>query len=501
MTKQIATIIILSLVAAESCLYAQNTKDNLAKFRKKQLAEMQNFTEEQIDDINRYRDSLNTQYARFLSDTWESFHLVRKERKLIPMPNPPVHDKCDSLPTENTEIPIEGQKPLPQVSPEPSIEDPTPISMPVTPKKMISMYFFGTLVQVSDTSHKSSSRLAGVSEQDVAAYWESLSEMPISAWIADAQRLGHELKLDDWGFFQLINAMFKAYFPNGTENEKVIFQTFMLNQLGYLAKIGRAKSDLFVLLSTSNSLENTPYFSISKQGGTVQYYIINPQHSSISEIQTCAADYGEKDCNRAMNLADISLPNLSSKIETKKLLFDNHTYSIDCNSNIVDYLETFPCVNFSVYASAPINEPTLKCFKSEILPKITDKSQEDAINFLLHWVQSSFLYRTDDEQFGYEKWNFAEETIASDYSDCDDRAILFAQLVRNLLGIKVLLIYYPGLHLATAVHFDKQQVTGDYVTVDNMKYFICDPTYIGADLGMSMPDLRNIPVEIIRLQD
>ncbi|MDR1348574.1 MAG: hypothetical protein LBJ63_09155, partial [Prevotellaceae bacterium] len=97
------------------------------------------------------------------------------------------------------------------------------------------------------------------------------------------------------------------------------------------------------------------------------------------------------------------------------------------------------------------------------------------------------------------KWNFAEETIASAYSDCDDRAILFAQLVRRLLGLPVVLIYYPQIHLATAIQFDNPTTEGDYVMVDGKKYLICDPTFIHANLGMSMPDLRNVAVEIIKI--
>jgi hypothetical protein len=141
----------------------------------------------------------------------------------------------------------------------------------------------------------------------------------------------------------------------------------------------------------------------------------------------------------------------------------------------------------------------METLEAELKPMLSDQSQEEAINFLLHFVQNAFQYATDDEQYGYEKWNFAEETIASNHSDCDDRAILFAQLVKHFLGMKVVLIHYPGYHLATAVKFDHPQTTGDYVLVDDAKYLICDPTYINADLGNAMPQLMNIPVEIIKL--
>ena len=64
----------------------------------------------------------------------------------------------------------------------------------------------------------------------------------------------------------------------------------------------------------------------------------------------------------------------------------------------------------------------------------------------------------------------------------------------------VVLIYYPGQHLAAAVHFDNPATRGDYVTVDGKKYLICDPTFIGASLGMAMPDLKSTTVEVVTLK-
>lgn len=507
--KRMAAAALCVLAAAGGSLCAQSIAEDMARdmarFRQKQMADMRQFTEERLTDMAQYRDSLNARYADFLEKTWESFSLFRQGRSFAPMPEPPVCDPRDSVPPDDVEVPVIELEPLPPVAPapvtvDPALPEPTPEPVPVESKKMIAAQFFGTRVQVT-AAGGTCGRLSGVSEREVAAYWKSLSAMPVASWMADAQRLGQELKLDDWGNFQLMNTLFKAYLPGGTENERVVFQTFMLNQLGYKAKIGRAQSDLFVLLATSNGLENTPYFIISERSGKVRYYVINPQHRNLSEVQTCAAEYGGDEGCRAMNLAEMSLPDLSSDMETKELRFGNRTYAIDCNRNRINYYATYPCVDFSIYVNAPVDKPTLDCLREELLLQVTGKSQEEAVNFLLHWVQSAFLYKTDSDQFGYEKWNFAEETIVSAYSDCDDRAVLFAQLVRNLLGMKVVLVYYPGVHLATAVHFDNQQATGSYITVGDQKYLICDPTYVGADVGMAMPDLCNSSVEIIRLRD
>ena len=56
---------------------------------------------------------------------------------------------------------------------------------------------------------------------------------------------------------------------------------------------------------------------------------------------------------------------------------------------------------------------------------------------------------------------------------------------------------YPN-HVATAVKFNTN-VTGDAVLIDNSKYIICDPTYIGSDVGMAMPQFKNVSPSVIRV--
>lgn len=81
---------------------------------------------------------------------------------------------------------------------------------------------------------------------------------------------------------------------------------------------------------------------------------------------------------------------------------------------------------------------------------------------------------------------------------CEDRALLFTRIVRDLLGLKCILIYYPG-HLASAVCFN-QQVTGDYILLNGSKFVVCDPTYIGAPVGLTMPNMDNKSANVIILE-
>ena len=109
---------------------------------------------------------------------------------------------------------------------------------------------------------------------------------------------------------------------------------------------------------------------------------------------------------------------------------------------------------------------------------------------LIDFVQTGFDYKTDNDQFGYERPLFPDESFYYPYCDCEDRSILFACLVRELMGLDVVLLHYPK-HLATAVRF-KEEVNGDYLMIDGVKYVICDPTYIGARIGMCMPEFKQV---------
>jgi hypothetical protein len=110
-------------------------------------------------------------------------------------------------------------------------------------------------------------------------------------------------------------------------------------------------------------------------------------------------------------------------------------------------------------------------------------------------VQTSLKYETDDQQFGEENYLFPEETLFYPYSDCEDRAILFAWLVHSLLNLQVVGLDYPG-HVATAVHFN-ESVKGDGFDYQGKRYVVADPTYINANAGMTMPEFKKYTPNII----
>ena len=40
--------------------------------------------------------------------------------------------------------------------------------------------------------------------------------------------------------------------------------------------------------------------------------------------------------------------------------------------------------------------------------------------------------------------------------------------------------------------------SGDHVMVNGRKYLVCDPTYMGASIGMAMPQFKNVAANVLK---
>ena len=150
-----------------------------------------------------------------------------------------------------------------------------------------------------------------------------------------------------------------------------------------------------------------------------------------------------------------------------------------------------------MYADTPLDEKTKQQLYPALRQAIRGVPELQAVSLLLNWVQTAFEYEYDDKVWGGDRAFFPAESLYYPYCDCEDRSILFSRLVRDLLGLEVVLLYYPG-HLASAVCLN-QPVHGDFLTVCGKRYVVCDPTYIGAPVGATMPGMDNKAAKVIML--
>ena len=400
-----------------------------------------------------------------------------------PVKPQPVAPKAE--PTKPTKPQTTPVKPQPKPKAKPAIQS----SLQKEFYSSVAINYCNTKLYI-DASMKGVINITSSQECAVADGYEALCRSNYKPLIANCQQAQKDFRLNDWGVFLFVKTAAEALCND--ENSCIVMQQFLLNELGYRAKMARRgdRNQLLLFVATDCMVYGHPYFT--KEG--LNYYNINGTEACT--FYMCNQDSKKAKTPVAMRLNNVPALNsgVVSRQRTNKA--GNVSVSVNVSKSLMDFYASMPQCDYGVYAKAPVAGSLAQEVLGTLRPLVQGKSEVDAANLLLNFVQTGFKYATDEEQFGFEKPFFVEELFYYPACDCEDRSVLFGWLVRELLGLDVVYLDYPN-HIATAVQF-KGDVKGDFLTVDGKRYTVCDPTYIGASIGMTMPNLRSAGVSILR---
>lgn len=489
----------------------------------------QNWLKEQGVEYRHFISEQDSQFISFLKSNWKSVNIKKGLKKFHePKVSEPVIFDQSRKATKPLEIPIkkvpveeskepktdtyhnEKQSPAVGISLQKSIEPFLSLNSRTNTKKnelensggtkleYFNLNYFGSRLSIINEKALDIPIGSGISADMFAGYWKQLCGKDYHAELSKLLTLKDELNLNDWGYCKLL---FDAgnKIDSGNKNESYLFTWFMLIKSGYLVRAGYKNENIYLLISTDNQLFNIPFFHFA--GIQERYYVLlldNSESEPIGVINTYKGNYSNN--ARKLNFGFESLPKLGGNIYRKvfHIEYANRKYSfpVECNANLIDFYRNYPNTDLYVYFHSQLSPIAKKTLLPEFKSAISTMNDSEAVSFLLHFVQYVTGYETDQKQFGREKPFFPEESLYYPYSDCEDRAVFFSYLVRNLLGLNVIGLAYTN-HVATAVNFNKN-IRGDYIMFKNKKYVICDPTYLDAPVGKSMPNFKNIRAEIIQ---
>ena len=380
--------------------------------------------------------------------------------------------------------------------PEPAAEPRLPVSStPTSPlyrgESGRSKIVYSGLAFYLNNSLNRKCSLNGLNENAIADAYEALCNSDYKPLLADCAQIRKDLRLNDWGVFTLVRQVADTYC--GTANESIVMQQFLLNEMGYKARMARKATEdkMMLFVATDCSIYAHPYITLNGQN----YYNLSGNN------EQCQFYMCQKDSPKAKNSVEMQLkeaPLFPGTVvsSTHQAKGSAARVTVDVPKALMDFYKDYPQCDYSVYFNAPVNAAMENRILSSLAPLVQGRNEADAANILINFVQTAFQYQTDGQQFGYEKPFFVEELFYYPYSDCEDRAMLFSYLVRKLLGLDVVLLDYPE-HIATAVRFNGN-VSGDYLMVNGRKYIVCDPTYIGASIGMTMPRYKTVSAKVLK---
>ena len=503
---------------------AQSMRDD---FIKSTQARKESYKKEKRANFDRYSSQQNKAYADYLKHSWELFDNYKKHT--LPYVDPklkeaPVVPNSEETGNDNDFVVTSILNQQPQgdvvglsndssldiiVDDNRIVEGPNEVPTEETTlnvnSRPISVNFYGENLLFNIDNHLFL-KLKSASEGDVSNYFLEISKYINESALLwqDISRNSSRFGLNEWGDFLLVKSLSEKMFDSS--NQRVAFAFYMLRNGGsYKTKIARGSNsqNLLLMMAIDNTKEVYQYgfFTFKEANGDVRYYLIYGDGVKGESVYTY--EVNEQDINLNQMKLDFDKTLAIGKCDKVRQLKINRmetTINLPFNSKNIAFLDDIPLTVFPIYFTSAMTDEA----KLALDAKFGDLKRKylipQAVDVLLNFVQTAFDYKTDADQFGREKYFYPEESIAYPYCDCEDRSALFGWLVKTYLDLPVIGLEYPN-HLATAVCLGKDvNIEGDAFMYGGNKFYVCDPTYIGASIGMTMPQYKTVTPKVIKIK-
>ncbi len=442
----------------------------------------QEFRSGLLNDYNNFRKTILDHYADFLEGEWHPYKSLNGERR-------------DATPKPSEAPQVPGSPKTPTATPRPGKETTSavPVTAPVTPAlpeapsagdDSFLFEWYSLPSTLPNIDYHISHRLT--EPADFARQWRDLDKINLAQKILPAvKRQVKEMGLNDYLTFKYIESYVNGRFPQADASSRMATVHYLLANMGYDARIAVTQSGVpLLLLPCKQTIYARNFLTI----GDSKYYIFAPEDYDMSRlgnerILTCnlpkEANMGEK--------FDLVLGALNIPVSPYPydLSYGDLHLQGQINANLIPILYRYPQMPISDYARSNPQPEVRRDIVRQVQQQLADKKKDEAVESLLSFMHNAFDYATDEENHGFEKPYFIEETLYYPKNDCEDRAIFYTYLLWNALGSEAQLISFPG-HESAAVHLNKP-LNGASYTDDNTIYYISDPTYIGSRTGMIMP--------------
>jgi hypothetical protein len=349
--------------------------------------------------------------------------------------------------------------------------------------------FYGSRVDVFKSDVPDFNRNE-ISKNAIADFFEEAAKNDeLTYSIFDLANKAKHSKLNGWGFIRLLQEASSVKSKN--LNEQVLLAWTALLKTGYDARIGYSKKDIYLFVNYDAPV----FYKLYLSKGGQKYYLVpfKGQPKPTESIVSYQADFPAKLTPPSLIIEEI--PGIGQKAKSRKVDYFGESITLSYNSYLVEFYESYPDCDLAFYFPPPLSEIALNSLDVYFKSKMVSLNSVERVNLLLNFIQHGLAYEADDKQFGFENYLFAEESLFYPSIDCEDRTVLLSQLVEHYTGMPTIALGYPG-HVTLAVNLP-ETVNGSYVLHKGEKYFVCDPTYIGAKCGMLMPEFEKEKPEII----
>jgi len=456
------------------------------------------FLKDALEEYGSFRDSINKEYADFLSQPWTPGKLRPAVKKKDEPPLPIRKDGNRERQYEDREHDFDDVNPVSPPEPQPRPVEPIP-DVVIDSSVLTSLSFYGTPLDFH-LDRKLNRSLSVKDEGSIGRAWDYFSKSNGSTkLLSELLSFRDSMSLSDWAYYQLVEKLSGKVF--NSKGMARFFIGWAMSQSGYSVRFAFADNgELMTLIGTDDII----YARSGINSGGRNYYIFH-ESPATAGIRFTGKDFPG---SKPFSVRHTVLPKFAFKSAGKKTLTVKHYPEIkvemETNQNLLDYFASVPrssksdnqYTQWSQYADSPMSEHNRNLIYPVLRRAIAGKSEHEAADILMDFCES-FDYKLDSEMWGGDRAFYPDEMLHYFYSDCEDHAILFTRLVRDLLGLQTGLIFYPG-HLAALVVFN-DNVPGDHYNYQGKKWIVCDPTYFYVGVGRQAPNVDTSKAVLIPL--
>lgn len=321
------------------------------------------------------------------------------------------------------------------------------------------------------------------STADYARQWEALVAQGVAdKVIPGIEGLQKVCGLSDYLMFELLFSYIDQKFPEANDASKMSATHYVLTHMGFGVRLAMDdNSNPFILLPFEEKIYGRSGLKLGKQ-----YYVFSAPGREMVKRMGLSSPYLPDNAEQGKSLS-LRLDGLRLPEKPYHYSFEHEGLKIEgeLNENVMPMLYRYPQMDTGGFGASMISPEVREDVVKQLRAQLGDMDPLKAADKLLAMIQFSFPYQVDDEFHGFEKPYFFEECLYYPKSDCEDRAVFYSYLLWNAFGLESQLIAYPG-HEAASLKADKVWGGTAHYWNDGRKFFISDPTYLGAPTGQCM---------------
>lgn len=498
-------LVILAVVTCWplSAAAGRHARDWRTDFINDARKEVEEFYREAMTERDAFRDSAFARLNRWIDAPWEP----RPMEEAVPVPHKDDRPVTPVILGQGEQEPPAEDVPVRDNAPVVRVDSVRPDTKPLIPRgdaePAVDRFAFRSYGTAYEADASPGLRFTlGVSrgtdaQQAVRETLDGLDRDAFLRLVASLSAEAEEHALSQWAYFRLVGDFAQAFMP-GRVNEQRVLEGLLMIYEGYDVRFAQDDSGrIYRLLGCVELLPEHPYVVLDGK----RFYAFE---DSPATLRIATGSMPGTECVSAK-------PSGRERFDMRRgephhvVLCDHSPHCCDnrCHKPLAEFDLTGNLNRMDFYAGCPMTvdgcDPDTKWnsyaggllsdeIRAQFYPAlrklIEGRTRLEAVNLLMKFVEA-FDYGSDNEIWGGDRAFFAEETLHYPLRDCEDGAILLTRLVRDLVGLPVALVYYPG-HLAAAVAFDTY-VSGAYLSDGGRRYTVCDPTYYYVDAGVQMP--------------